>query len=501
MAFVRTRSNASSGMGVAPDIRDTFLELQMKKAFRYVIFKIEEKQKQVVVEKTGATTESYDDFLASLPENDCRYALYDFDFVTGENVQKSKIFFIAWSPSTSRIRAKMLYSTSKDRIKQELDGFHYEIQATDPSEVLFAYIWESHRALVSSSRIPDPSIQQTGFHHGISRIFGSMEAANSLPPLPCLALLPHDPDPDSDSDSEFDSEKPTLFSVAGEGEVIDVDIDGGLASNDLWATPQGWILVRDAAAATSFLRNPLDSDDKIQLPHLPEEVSCRCTCLLSGEPSLPGCLVLLVEPIATVIWYCHVCGGDEEWARHEYDIGTQLLDPITGLNKKAPIRPIAACRGKFYFNSTLGDIGVLEFSPTPAFSSLKLATRETEGLEHRAQVFLVESEEDLYMINVVYCYGYDITFCETRVHRMDFSHQRWRRAGDLRGRAFLLAPWHFGASCSAGEECGLEEDCVYMVSRWKDSTCVKIYNIRDGEERFMEIPASGRELWILPTNP
>jgi cofilin len=39
------------------------------------------------------------------------------------------------SPSTSRIRAKMLYSTSKDRIKQELDGFHYEIQATDPTEV------------------------------------------------------------------------------------------------------------------------------------------------------------------------------------------------------------------------------------------------------------------------------------------------------------------------------------------------------------------------------
>ncbi|EMS61987.1 Actin-depolymerizing factor 2 [Triticum urartu] len=131
----RRTSNASSGMGVAPDIRETFLELQMKKAFRYVIFKIEEKQKQVVVEKTGATTESYDDFLACLPENDCRYALYDFDFVTGENVQKSKIFFIAWSPDTSRIRAKMLYSTSKDRIKQELDGFHYEIQATDPTEV------------------------------------------------------------------------------------------------------------------------------------------------------------------------------------------------------------------------------------------------------------------------------------------------------------------------------------------------------------------------------
>lgn len=39
------------------------------------------------------------------------------------------------SPSVSRIRAKMLYATSKDRFRRELDGIHYEIQATDPSEM------------------------------------------------------------------------------------------------------------------------------------------------------------------------------------------------------------------------------------------------------------------------------------------------------------------------------------------------------------------------------
>ena len=83
-------------MGVAEDCRSTFLELQRKKAFRYVVFKIDEKKKEVVVEKTGSPAESYDDFTASLPENDCRYAIYDFDFVTSENCQKSKIFFIAW---------------------------------------------------------------------------------------------------------------------------------------------------------------------------------------------------------------------------------------------------------------------------------------------------------------------------------------------------------------------------------------------------------------------
>ncbi|KAM7485435.1 hypothetical protein LguiA_001444 [Lonicera macranthoides] len=186
------RTNASSGMGVADHSKSTYLELQRKKVHRYVIFKIDEKKKEVVVEKTGGPAESYDDFTASLPENDCRYAVYDFDFVTSENCQKSKIFFIACvhqisslerevnsslkevpsflhrasvsrcihlmelkpvlvgppnsslalmignslkSPSVSRIRAKMLYATSKERFRRELQGIHYEIQATDPTEM------------------------------------------------------------------------------------------------------------------------------------------------------------------------------------------------------------------------------------------------------------------------------------------------------------------------------------------------------------------------------
>ncbi|KAK6929782.1 Actin-depolymerizing factor homology domain [Dillenia turbinata] len=129
------QSNASSGMGVAEHSKFTYLELQRKKVHRYVIFKIDEKKREVVVEKTGGPTESYEDFTASLPENDCRYAVYDFDFVTSENCQKSKIFFIAWSPAISRIRAKMLYATSKDRFRRELEGIHYEIQATDPTEM------------------------------------------------------------------------------------------------------------------------------------------------------------------------------------------------------------------------------------------------------------------------------------------------------------------------------------------------------------------------------
>ncbi|PPD75138.1 hypothetical protein GOBAR_DD27946 [Gossypium barbadense] len=128
-------ANAASGMAVHDDCKLKFLELKAKRTYRYIVFKIEEKQKQVVVEKLGEPSQSYDDFTSSLPADECRYAVYDFDFVTAENCQKSRIFFIAWSPDTSRVRSKMIYASSKDRFKRELDGIQVELQATDPTEM------------------------------------------------------------------------------------------------------------------------------------------------------------------------------------------------------------------------------------------------------------------------------------------------------------------------------------------------------------------------------
>ncbi|KAI3712544.1 hypothetical protein L1987_71102 [Smallanthus sonchifolius] len=131
-------ANAASGMAVKDECKLKFLELKSKRNHRYIIFKIEELQ--VIVEKLGSPDASYEDFTNSLPSNECRYAVYDFDFTTDENCQKSKIFFIAWAPDTSKVRAKMVYASSKDRFKRELDGIQVELQATDPSEMSFDII-------------------------------------------------------------------------------------------------------------------------------------------------------------------------------------------------------------------------------------------------------------------------------------------------------------------------------------------------------------------------
>ncbi|KAK8948272.1 hypothetical protein KSP40_PGU004449 [Platanthera guangdongensis] len=129
------QANSASGFAVDDDCKLKFLELKTKRSFRFIVFKIEEKALRITVDRLGRPEESYDDFSASLPPDECRYAVYDFDFVTDENCYKSKIFFISWSPDVSKVRSKMLYASSKDRFKRELDGIQVELQATDPSEM------------------------------------------------------------------------------------------------------------------------------------------------------------------------------------------------------------------------------------------------------------------------------------------------------------------------------------------------------------------------------
>lgn len=81
-------------MAVNDECKLKFLELKAKRNYRYITFKIEEQQ--VVLDKLGSPDDSYDQFTSSLPADECRYAVFDFDFTTDEKCQKSKIIFVAW---------------------------------------------------------------------------------------------------------------------------------------------------------------------------------------------------------------------------------------------------------------------------------------------------------------------------------------------------------------------------------------------------------------------
>nr|GMD02527.1 actin-depolymerizing factor 5-like [Ipomoea batatas] len=69
-------------MWVTDECKNSFMEMKWKKVHRYIVFKFEEESGmlRLKVEKVGGAGESYEDLAASLPKDDCRYAVFDFDF-------------------------------------------------------------------------------------------------------------------------------------------------------------------------------------------------------------------------------------------------------------------------------------------------------------------------------------------------------------------------------------------------------------------------------------
>lgn len=113
-----------------------------------------------------STDKDFDQFLENLPEKECRWAVYDFEFDLGSGEGKrNKLTFVGWSvspfhrllrvpvaapglverpdvmliasrsPDEANVRNKMVFASSKDALRRRLDGIQIEIQATDYSEI------------------------------------------------------------------------------------------------------------------------------------------------------------------------------------------------------------------------------------------------------------------------------------------------------------------------------------------------------------------------------
>lgn len=137
------------GIGVDNSCIEFYQELKLKRKYLYIVYSIAEDNKSIVIErkierkKVMFSTEEeskqeYEEFVKSLPEKDCRYIAYDFEFEKQEGEgMRNKICFIVWSPSVSSIKKKMHYASSKEAIRNVLPGIAAEIQATDYDEVSF----------------------------------------------------------------------------------------------------------------------------------------------------------------------------------------------------------------------------------------------------------------------------------------------------------------------------------------------------------------------------
>jgi len=129
----------SSGVTVNPDCLEQFTQLKLKKKAKYIIFTLNKDNTEIVVEKSS-DSQSYDDFIKDLPEDGCRWAVYDLEFEKEDGGKRNKICFYSWAPDDAKVKAKMVFASSKDALRRSLVGISTEIQGTDFSEVAYEIV-------------------------------------------------------------------------------------------------------------------------------------------------------------------------------------------------------------------------------------------------------------------------------------------------------------------------------------------------------------------------
>ena len=125
----------SSGITAEEECVEKFNELKLGHKYRYIVYTITDDYTKIVTLKTAEPSATYDDFLGELPEKECRYAVYDYEY-EDDGRKQNKIIFVVWAPDVAKVKPKMLVASSKDSFKRVLVGLGAEIQATELSEIV-----------------------------------------------------------------------------------------------------------------------------------------------------------------------------------------------------------------------------------------------------------------------------------------------------------------------------------------------------------------------------
>jgi len=137
---------SQSGATVSQDCITAYNDLKLSKKYKFIIFKLSDDNKEIVVEEASADKdwETFREKMISATSKNKmgkvgkgpRYAVYDFEYslASGEG-DRNKITFLAWSPDDASIHAKMVYAASKEALKRSLNGIATELQANDSDDI------------------------------------------------------------------------------------------------------------------------------------------------------------------------------------------------------------------------------------------------------------------------------------------------------------------------------------------------------------------------------
>ncbi|KIM24681.1 hypothetical protein M408DRAFT_331652 [Serendipita vermifera MAFF 305830] len=134
-----------SGIPVTDECVTTYKNFQLGRKvdgqkLKYIIYKLSANNREIVIDKAapGSTGSSSDDdpslamwenFCEELPDDETRWAVYEFDFDLGADGKRSKIVFINWIPEGAK--KKMIAASSTEAVKGALGRSFVDHQAND----------------------------------------------------------------------------------------------------------------------------------------------------------------------------------------------------------------------------------------------------------------------------------------------------------------------------------------------------------------------------------
>lgn len=129
----------ASGVGIDDKCKERYTKLkQRKENLKYIIYRLSDDHKKIIIESEGTNDKVYEDFVNELKAasalNQCRYAVYNAEY-TKKDIKKDKVLFFFWAPDTCSIKQKMMYASSKDAFKGTLEPGIYVIQANDEGDL------------------------------------------------------------------------------------------------------------------------------------------------------------------------------------------------------------------------------------------------------------------------------------------------------------------------------------------------------------------------------
>merc|ERR1712216_232198 len=116
------------------EITEIFDNFKLKRSnYKYIVFHI--KNNEILFERGEGKEMPYSEFIGTLPTDDARFVVADYEFETLDSRPTDKVVFICWIPETVKVRTKMTYSGTKQALLSCFQGVSVQLNATAFDEI------------------------------------------------------------------------------------------------------------------------------------------------------------------------------------------------------------------------------------------------------------------------------------------------------------------------------------------------------------------------------